>query len=413
MHTRALSVALSLSLTLVACQPDELSDYDEDWGLNDDAEDGRQIFASCPNGGKVNPATPAFGKAIDAYASYDGQDACSGSAKPGVTAFMNLILKTYPCTHSGGIVRGCGVGGTSEHKEGRAWDWMITPSNPASTQLLNWLLATDSHGNKHANARRVGIMYMIFNRKMWRAYSPGSGWQAYTGSNPHTDHVHFSFSWKGANKQTSFWSAPAPAPAPAPTPTNDPPKGKLEQASCTGGVKGWAQDPNAPKTAIAVHLYFDKTADAAGATATTVKANVSRADLCTPLGSCEHGFKLDIPTGLRDGKKHTVYAYALDSASGKKALLSGSPMSFTCASSTPPAPPPADPAPANPPPTDPPADPAPADPAPPDASDTSSPAVDDGVVGGCSVASGADLSSTGMGLLALLALRLTSSRRRR
>ena len=407
----------AVMLTLAACQPDELSDYDEDWTLNDDAEtDTRQIFATCPNGGKVTPATPAFGKSIDGYASYDGQDQCSGSAKPGVTAFMNLVLKTYPCTHSGGIVRGCGVGGTSEHKEGRAWDWMIKVGHPSADKLLGWLLATDSHGNKHANARRVGIMYMIWNRKMWRAYNPG-GWQTYTGSNPHTDHVHFSFSWKGANKQTSFWSAPAPAPTPPPPtpPPNDPPKGKLEQATCTGGIKGWAQDPNAPKTATSVQLYFDKTAETAGATATTVKANLNRADLCASLGSCEHGFQLDVPTGYRDGKKHTVYGYALDSATGKRALLAGSPVSFTCSTSTPPAPAPA-PAPSDPPPAaePPPSDPAPAE----DALPNTAPAADSGddvVVGGCSVVDPTGSSMTGtLGLLLiLLTVRLTSSRRTR
>ena len=96
----------------------------------------------------------------------------------------------------------------------RAWDWMIKAGHPASKALLNWLLATDKHGTKHANARRLGIMYMIFDRKMWRAYKASSGWQPYSGSNPHTDHVHFSFSWSGANKQTSFWSAPWAAPMP-------------------------------------------------------------------------------------------------------------------------------------------------------------------------------------------------------
>jgi hypothetical protein len=25
------------------------------------------------------------------------------------------------------------------------------------------------------------------------------------GTNPHTDHIHFSFSWAGARKQTSYW----------------------------------------------------------------------------------------------------------------------------------------------------------------------------------------------------------------
>jgi peptidoglycan hydrolase-like protein with peptidoglycan-binding domain len=71
-------------------------------------------------------------------------------------------------------------------------------------------------------ARRFGIMYIIWNKKMWRAYDPGRGWAAYTGSSPHTDHIHFSFSWDGADKRTSWWTGKAvttadPGPAAPPT----------------------------------------------------------------------------------------------------------------------------------------------------------------------------------------------------
>lgn len=203
---------------LLACGGPEDDEVLDDDDAENEPELERHTMAACPSGGNTSPATPSFGASIDGYASYVGQSTCSGTAKPGVTAFKNLVLATYPCTSSGGIVRGCSVGGKSEHKEGRAWDWMIKYPHPAADALLSWLLATDSHGNKHANARRLGIMYMIWNRKMWRAYKPDQGWQPYTGSNPHTDHVHFSFSWNGANKKTSFWSAPA-APSTPTTPT--------------------------------------------------------------------------------------------------------------------------------------------------------------------------------------------------
>jgi hypothetical protein len=174
------------------------------WRLNDDA-DTRQIMTSCTNGGNYEPKTPSFSAPIDHYAAYDGQDTCSPTAKPGVVAMMNYVLKTYPCTASYGIVRACGSGMQSEHKEGRAWDWGVHYPHPAATKLLHWLLATDSKGHKHANARRLGIMYMIWNRHIWGSYRASEGWRPYTGSNPHTDHVHISFSWAGARKQTSFW----------------------------------------------------------------------------------------------------------------------------------------------------------------------------------------------------------------
>ena len=191
-------------------------------------------MGACPQGGGDVPAAPSFAAAIDAYASYVGQSTCDPTAKPGVTAFRNLVLATYPCTTSGGISRDCSVGGTSEHKEGRAWDWMVAYPHPAATALHTWLLATDSHGNPHAMIRRFGIMYMIWNKQIWKAYQPSKGWQTYTGSNPHTDHTHFSFSWDGADRQTSFWTSGQP-----PTPDARPQdRGRLDPS--TTGDRGSA-----------------------------------------------------------------------------------------------------------------------------------------------------------------------------
>jgi len=332
-------LAALLGLTLIlgaACGPGEIGDGLEDpqddsdsdsdtideqgWLLNDpDSE--RQIMASCPNGGKVVPKAPVFTKAIDGYASYVGQSKCDPTSKPGVVAFQKLILATYPCTASYGIVRGCSVGGTSEHKEGRAWDWGLNYPHPAATSLLAWLTATDSFGNKHAMARRFGIMYMIWNRKIWKSYQASAGWQTYTGSNPHTDHVHFSFSWNGALKKTSFWNPP---------PQNHPPTGWLNAAGCNE-IRGWAQDPDAKTAAINVQITI-------GSSSYKVKADQYRADLCQSLGTCKHAFTRATPSAFKDGKSHKVRAFALDSKSGAKTELKGSPKTLTCAPPTPPTP---------------------------------------------------------------------------
>jgi len=44
---------------------------------------------------------------------------------------------------------------------------------------------------------------------MWREYAPERGWATYTGTDPHTSHIHFSFSWDGAMKRTSWWTGSA------------------------------------------------------------------------------------------------------------------------------------------------------------------------------------------------------------
>ena len=161
---------------------------------------------ACGPGTAQYPPSRTFTSSPEGYTSYVGQASCNNAAKPGVVAFRDLILKTYPCTGDYGISRACSQGGKSEHKEGRAWDWKLNAPHPAADAVLNWLLATDKNGVKHAMARRLGIMYMIWNRKVWKAYQSSKGWQNYTGASPHTDHVHFSFSWDGANKKTSFWA---------------------------------------------------------------------------------------------------------------------------------------------------------------------------------------------------------------
>src|SRR2546421_3013694 len=153
---------------------------------------------------------PNFGSKIEGYAIYVGQSKCDPTPKPGVIAFRAMFLKAFPGTRDDGITRQCYIGGRSEHKEGRAWDWAVSAYKPADVakvnQALAWLFATDKYGHKYALIRRLGIMYIVWNRHIWSASIPSQGWLPYNGSSPHTDHVHFSFSWAAAYKKTTFWN---------------------------------------------------------------------------------------------------------------------------------------------------------------------------------------------------------------
>ncbi|HWH31021.1 MAG TPA: hypothetical protein VNU26_19050 [Mycobacteriales bacterium] len=167
-------------------------------------------LAVLPSSASAAPATPSGMPAeIEVPQPYVGQKVCDPVAKPGVRAFVDMVLRTYPGTSSLGIVRDCGVGGTSEHKEGRAWDWGVNyydaTQRAQANDLLAWLTKPDNRGYSFAMARRLGIMYMIWNKQIWKAYDADKGWQPYSGPSPHTDHVHFSFGWNGAKKVTSFW----------------------------------------------------------------------------------------------------------------------------------------------------------------------------------------------------------------
>ncbi len=162
----------------------------------------------------ATPPTPsALPTAAEPLSPYLPQVSCDFREKPGVRAFADLILRTYPNTSSAGIVGRCLSGGTSEHKEGRAWDWWTSVEDPTDVAqvnaLLGWLFATDAAGNTFAMARRLGIMYVIWNSRIWGAYRAPDGWQPYSCSGTtgcHRDHVHFSFGWAGAWQHTSYWT---------------------------------------------------------------------------------------------------------------------------------------------------------------------------------------------------------------
>lgn len=196
--------------------------------------------------GAIAKPRTRYNASIEPLAAYQAQTVCSPRAKAGVWDFSTRLLRRYPTTRSLGIVRACSAGDRSEHKEGRAFDWAVSASDAGDRQrvarVMKWLLKTDRHGNRFAMARRLGIQYMIWNRKIWGSYAADSGWRKYSGASSHSDHVHFSFTWAGARGRTSFWTgkpgkikgvppappvstpvptlpAPPTTPAPVPTPT--------------------------------------------------------------------------------------------------------------------------------------------------------------------------------------------------
>ena len=164
----------------------------------------------------VVPAAPrkALPAALDKRTPYEPHLSCDPREKPGVTAFSALMKVNYGIwltkanyTWSAGTFRTCQTD-TSEHYDGRALDWMLSAKDPKQKAVADSLVAWLS-ADSGAMARRFGISYIIWNTKMWREYAPERGWAAYTGSVPHTDHIHFSFSWDGAMARTSWWTGRA------------------------------------------------------------------------------------------------------------------------------------------------------------------------------------------------------------
>jgi len=168
------------------------------------------------------PVSRTFGVGIDAPVDYEAQSLCTPAAKVGAKKLAALLISTYG-PFSVGIARDCSIGTTSEHKEGRALDWMITSKiasqNAKAEAFLAWLLATDANGNVAAMARRLGVMYIGWKNRFWAGYDIARGWTDLKGctTDPakkaasydtfcHRNHVHISLTWDGASALTSFWT---------------------------------------------------------------------------------------------------------------------------------------------------------------------------------------------------------------
>ena len=162
-------------------------------------------------------AGPAAAQVED-YAAYKPQQYCNPRAKPGTEALARWLV------HRGGgfgpTSRRCGSGGVSEHKEGRAFDWILDAGRRKDRRIAQEFLevafATDQRDNEHAKARRMGIMYIIWNDHMYSAWdqferddylsSSCKSVQKCSKTLRHRDHMHISLSRPGGRGETSWYA---------------------------------------------------------------------------------------------------------------------------------------------------------------------------------------------------------------
>jgi hypothetical protein len=152
------------------------------------------------------PAPP-----VDEYAPRESATGFDPTPKPGTKAFRAWAIRTWgerPGSPEN-IGRWDRTDKPSEHHEGRAWD-LMTRDKAHGQAVVDALLAPDpTTGEPHALARRAGIMYLIWNKQMWRAYpwqgAPSGSWSPYSGASTHEDHVHFSFSRRGGEGETTLY----------------------------------------------------------------------------------------------------------------------------------------------------------------------------------------------------------------
>lgn len=169
--------------------------------------------------GLLAPAQAA--RPIEDYASYHAPTTCHPKPRPGTKVLGRWVSRNF----GGGYVgtgRACDKddGPTSEHQTGQAFDWSANAARKRDRKrvqrLLRTLFAADAHGNQDAKARRMGIMYLIWNDRMypaWREFRPepylSSGCQSRKRCSKtlrHRDHVHVSLTLKGAKGRTSWYA---------------------------------------------------------------------------------------------------------------------------------------------------------------------------------------------------------------
>ena len=156
---------------------------------------------------------------LEPYAGYQPQSTCRRTPKPGV-----LLLADWLVARGGGygpISRSCSGSSTSEHKESRAFDWLLDARSDTdqalAAALLDELFAPDDTGQPHALARRMGIMYIIWDDTMYASYDGfvakrylSSGCRTRRTCSPtlrHRDHMHISLTRQGAKGTTSWYVA--------------------------------------------------------------------------------------------------------------------------------------------------------------------------------------------------------------
>lgn len=185
---------------------------------------GLTVAVAAPAAAVVAPKPPipaGLPTAIEALGGYVEQVACQPDARRGTLKLAHLLVRTYGNYDATGYNTGydCGTDGTrSEHYDGRAIDWMVDVHNTrqfaAAKAFVGWLLATDKAGNRFAMARRLGVMYLIYDNRMWGAWD--GRWEEYNNCSHlpartyanacHRTHMHISLTWNGAMGRTSYWT---------------------------------------------------------------------------------------------------------------------------------------------------------------------------------------------------------------
>ena len=130
--------------------------------------------------------------------------ACGGKLLPGGHKLGEYLLDHFPVVTSvGGYACRRNTADSSRmsvHGTGRALDVFIPTTGGAADNgqgdtLANWLVT---------HAKQIGVQLVIWDRSVWRSNGTNTG--AYTGPNPHIDHIHVELTNEAAALTTPWFS---------------------------------------------------------------------------------------------------------------------------------------------------------------------------------------------------------------
>jgi hypothetical protein len=171
----------------------------------------------------------AGGAPVEPYASYQPQSVCSPKAKPGTQALGRWVVRAYGGGY-GRISGSCKGRSVSEHKEGRAFDWSLDAAKvrdrARAQRFMKAVLAAGPSGEPAELARRMGIMYVIWNDHIYASYDHfrardyrssscrGKKLAKCSRTVRHRDHLHISLTRAGGGGRTSWYTGRTPAARP-------------------------------------------------------------------------------------------------------------------------------------------------------------------------------------------------------
>ncbi|PRY01618.1 coiled-coil domain-containing protein [Allonocardiopsis opalescens] len=144
-------------------------------------------------------------RAEDAENAASGETAGSGSTDPGAAAgpgyydvtprmatVRDAVVSNFSLPYPVGCMR---PGDPGEHGSGRACDFMMS-SGGAMPSAENTALGDEIAAYLQNNASSLGVMYVIWQQRIWDARNPGAGWRGMEDrgsvTQNHYDHVHVS-----------------------------------------------------------------------------------------------------------------------------------------------------------------------------------------------------------------------------